>query len=206
MSIYDIEVKDIDGKVFTMKKYENRVMLIVNVASKCGFTNQYEGLEELHKKYFDKGLSVLGFPCNQFLSQEPGTEYAYKSNFFNPNIFTEYGKSLESGHNFKVMLGFQSELFKQRDITASQDGIMSEVATLNTTQTNAQNRGGYSEWATAGFFGRVNYDYKGRYLAEVNMRYDGTSRFLRDNRWNLFPSFSLGWNMAREAFFEDLTD
>lgn len=134
------------------------------------------------------------------------TEYAYKSNFFNPNIFTEYGKSLESGHNFKVMLGFQSELFKQRDITASQDGIMSEVATLNTTQTNAQNRGGYSEWATAGFFGRVNYDYKGRYLAEVNMRYDGTSRFLRDNRWNLFPSFSLGWNMAREAFFEDLTD
>lgn len=74
MSIYDIEVKDIDGKVFTMKKYENRVMLIVNVASKCGFTNQYEGLEELHKKYFDKGLSVLGFPCNQFLSQEPGTE------------------------------------------------------------------------------------------------------------------------------------
>lgn len=100
------------------------------------------------------------------------------------------------------MLGFQSELFKQRDITASQDGIMSEVATLNTTQTNAQNRGGYSEWATAGFFGRVNYDYKGRYLAEVNMRYDGTSRFLRDNRWNLFPSFSLGWNMAREAFLK----
>lgn len=79
---------------------------------------------------------------------------------------------------------------------------MSEVATLNTTQTNAQNRGGYSEWATAGFFGRVNYDYKGRYLAEVNMRYDGTSRFLRDNRWNLFPSFSLGWNMAREAFLK----
>lgn len=59
-----------------------------------------------------------------------------------------------------------------------------------------------SEWATTGFFGRVNYDYKGRYLAEVNMRYDGTSRFLRDNRWNLFPSFSLGWNMAREAFLK----
>ena len=78
MSIYDIEVKDIDGKVFTMKKYENRIMLIVNVASKCGFTNQYEGLEELHKKYFDKGLSVLGFPYNQFLSQEPGTEEQIK--------------------------------------------------------------------------------------------------------------------------------
>lgn len=134
------------------------------------------------------------------------TEYAYKSNFFNPNIFTEYSKELQSGHNFRVMLGFQSELFSQRDINASQDGIMSGIPTLNTTQSNAKTTGGYGEWATAGFFGRVNYDYKGRYLAEVNMRYDGTSRFLKDKRWNWFPSFSAGWNIAREAFFEDFTD
>ena len=134
------------------------------------------------------------------------TEYAYKSNFFNPNIFTEYSKEFNGGHNMKVMLGFQSEIFSQRDITASKDNIMSGVPTLNTTQSNPQNRGGYGEWATAGFFGRVNYDYNGRYLAEVNMRYDGTSRFLKEKRWNVFPSFSLGWNIAREAFFEDLTD
>lgn len=57
-------------------------------------------------------------------------------------------------------------------------------------------------WATAGFFGRINYDYKERYLAEVNLRYDGTSRFMSDQRWNLFPSFSVGWNVAREAFME----
>lgn len=79
MSIYDIEVKDIDGKVLTMSKYKDKVILIVNVASKCGFTNQYEGLEDLHKKYHSKGLSVLGFPCNQFLSQEPGTEEEIKN-------------------------------------------------------------------------------------------------------------------------------
>jgi glutathione peroxidase len=78
MSIYDIEVKDIDGKVFTMEKYKGKVMLIVNVASKCGFTGQYEGLEKLHKKYHQQGLAVLGFPCNQFLSQEPGTEEQIK--------------------------------------------------------------------------------------------------------------------------------
>ncbi|QEZ88846.1 glutathione peroxidase [Aliarcobacter cibarius] len=78
MSIYDIEVKDINGKVVSMSKYKNKVMLIVNVASKCGFTNQYEGLEELHKKHSNKGLAVLGFPCNQFLSQEPGTEEQIK--------------------------------------------------------------------------------------------------------------------------------
>ena len=87
MSIYDIEVKDIDGKVFTMKKYENRVMIIVNVASKCGFTNQYEGLEELHKKYFDKGLSVLGFPCNQCSSRFIRTGCRRNSDSFKVEIF-----------------------------------------------------------------------------------------------------------------------
>lgn len=130
------------------------------------------------------------------------TEYAYKSNFFNPNIFTEYGRMFGDGHDFKVMLGFQSELYKDRDITASKDAIMAGIPTLDTTQDNAQNRGGYGDWATVGFFGRINYNYKERYLAEVNMRYDGTSRFLRENRWNVFPSFSLGWNIAREKFFE----
>lgn len=74
MSIYDITVKDIDNKEFTLEKYKDKVMLIVNVASKCGFTGQYEGLEKLHEKYSSQGLAVLGFPCNQFLAQEPGTE------------------------------------------------------------------------------------------------------------------------------------
>ncbi len=77
-SIYDIEVKDIDGKVVKLSQYKGDVMLIVNVASRCGFTYQYEGLEKLHEKYHTKGLSVLGFPCNQFLSQEPGTEEQIK--------------------------------------------------------------------------------------------------------------------------------
>lgn len=89
MSIYDIEVKDIDGKVMTLKKYENRVMLIVNVASKCGYTGQYEGLQKLHSKYANKGLSILGFPCNQFLGQEPGTEEEIK-NFCMSNFGVEF--------------------------------------------------------------------------------------------------------------------
>jgi glutathione peroxidase len=79
MSIYDFKVKTIDNEEITLNKYKNKVLLIVNVASKCGYTYQYEGLEELYKKYKDKGLSILGFPCNQFLSQEPGTEEEIKS-------------------------------------------------------------------------------------------------------------------------------
>lgn len=79
MSIYDIEVQDIEHKTLKLEKYKGKVMLIVNVASKCGYTGQYAGLQELHEKYSDKGLSVLGFPCNQFLSQEPGTEEQIKN-------------------------------------------------------------------------------------------------------------------------------
>jgi glutathione peroxidase len=77
-SIYDIPVKDIDGKPTSLKAYEGKVLLIVNVASKCGYTPQYAGLEALYEKYKDKGLLVLGFPCNQFGGQEPGTNEQIK--------------------------------------------------------------------------------------------------------------------------------
>jgi len=72
--IYAIDVKRIDGTPATLAPYRGEVMLIVNVASRCGFTPQYEGLEALYEKYKSRGLVVLGFPCNQFGSQEPGTE------------------------------------------------------------------------------------------------------------------------------------
>ena len=73
-SIYDFKVKTIEGRETTLEAYRGKVMLIVNVASKCGYTPQYEGLEALYKKYKEKGLVILGFPCNQFASQEPGSE------------------------------------------------------------------------------------------------------------------------------------
>lgn len=72
-SIYDFTVKDIKGHDVSLKSYEGKVLLIVNVASKCGLTPQYEGLETLYKQYKDQGLEILAFPCNQFLEQEPGT-------------------------------------------------------------------------------------------------------------------------------------
>jgi glutathione peroxidase len=78
-SLYDVSVKGSDGKSVSMGNWRGKVLLIVNVASKCGFTPQYKGLEELHKKYASKGLVVLGFPCNQFGSQEPGTAQEIQS-------------------------------------------------------------------------------------------------------------------------------
>ena len=72
--LYEIPVDDIDGKRTTLKPWEGKVLLIVNVASKCGLTPQYEALESVYENYRDQGLVVLGVPCNQFAGQEPGTE------------------------------------------------------------------------------------------------------------------------------------
>ena len=73
-ALYDIDVKTIGGGVQPLGAYRGHTLLIVNVASRCGFTPQYAGLENLYRKYKDQGLVVLGFPCNQFGSQEPGSE------------------------------------------------------------------------------------------------------------------------------------
>ena len=73
-SIYDFEVESIDGENVSFDQYQGKVLLIVNTASKCGFTPQYKGLEALYQDYKDRGLEVLGFPCNQFANQEPEDE------------------------------------------------------------------------------------------------------------------------------------
>lgn len=78
MSIYDYSFTDNSGNTVEMSQFKNKVLLLVNVASQCGFTKQYEGLQALHKKYADQGLVVIGFPCNQFGSQEPGTDQDIK--------------------------------------------------------------------------------------------------------------------------------
>lgn len=73
MSIYDYSVKDRNGNDVSMKQFKGKVLLIVNTATGCGFTPQYEGLENLYKKYHEKGLEILDFPCNQFGNQAPGS-------------------------------------------------------------------------------------------------------------------------------------
>lgn len=77
-SIYNFSVKDIDGKEIQLSDYKGRILLIVNVASRCGFTKQYNGLEEIYRKYKERGFEILAFPCNDFGNQEPGTNEEIK--------------------------------------------------------------------------------------------------------------------------------
>ena len=143
-------------------------------------------------------------------SYGPGATYAWSSaqdnNLLTTSLYTDYFKSFNK-NNFKVMVGFNTELYKQNYVYAKRDDVISdEVPSIDTSMGKDYTSANKKEWATAGFFGRLNYDYDGRYLAEINIRYDGSSRFLRDKRWNVFPSFSLGYNIAREAFWEDLSE
>ena len=79
MSVYDFKATTIDGKEKSLSDYKGKVLLIVNVASKCGYTSQYEGLQKLYATYHDKGFEVLGFPCNQFREQEQGDDKSIKA-------------------------------------------------------------------------------------------------------------------------------
>ncbi len=79
MDIYQFNITTIEGKTITLEQYKNKVLLIVNVASKCGFTPQYQDLQKLYEKYHEKNFEILAFPCNQFLHQEPGDNASIKT-------------------------------------------------------------------------------------------------------------------------------
>lgn len=134
-------------------------------------------------------------------------EYNYKENYYSTNIYSDYFKQYESGHYFKVMAGFNAELYKTRSLSGQKNTLISNsVPTLNTATESPTTSGGYAHNGVAGFFGRINYNYKERYLIELNGRYDGSSRFINDKSWGFFPSLSVGWNIAREDFFRNIAD
>jgi len=97
-SIYDFVVKDIDGRNVKLSDYRGKVLMIVNVASKCGYTPQYEGLQKIYEQYKDKGFEILAFPCNDFRGQEPGTNKEIKE-FCSAN----YGVSFKLFDKIKVL-------------------------------------------------------------------------------------------------------
>ena len=124
--------------------------------------------------------------------------------YYATNLYANYQKTFNNSHNLGLLVGFNYESSVYENLTARRNGIVfpdAEDINLALGQSIVTN-GGYQKWAIAGSFFRVNYDYMGRYLLEVNGRYDGSSKFPTDQQWAFFPSASVGWAVSEEQFWE----
>lgn len=123
MAIYDHQIKALDGSDLDLHDFEDKALLIVNVASKCGLTPQYTGLEKLQEQYGDKGFSVLGVPCNQFMGQEPGTAEEIQE-----FCSTTYGVSFPLAEKVEVNGDGQHPLFAELTAVPDGEGKAGDVA------------------------------------------------------------------------------
>ena len=170
---------------------------------------EYEALNVAPQIYAADGVTTsLG--VRDELSVSPDGKYTRslgRTRYQSINLYTNYLFTIADAHNFTVMAGYQEEdnnySYLKNAITGLYSTSNPNVGMGTGDQVVVDTRNG---WATRGFFGRINYDYDGRYLLELNGRYDGSSRFASGHRWGFFPSVSLGWNIHREAFMGSLTD
>ena len=124
-TVYDFKVKNIDGKEVSLSQYKGKVLLFVNVASMCGNTPQYKDIENLYKKYSDKGLVVLGFPANNFMGQEPGSDKEIKD-----FCTREYAVTFPMFSKISVKGGNQAPLYKYLTSKA-ENGVADAEVTWN---------------------------------------------------------------------------
>ena len=138
-------------------------------------------------------------------SSSGAVENEASNNYFIFNVVSAYEKNVKS-HFFKAMVGFEEELNNYKSLYGSRMGLITqEVPSINTavgTSTLGDSRG---HWSTEAFFGRLNYNFKEKYLLEFSGRYNGSSRFAKDSRWGFFPSASAGYNISKESFWDPLS-
>ncbi|MBA6153112.1 SusC/RagA family TonB-linked outer membrane protein [Gelidibacter maritimus] len=142
-------------------------------------------------------IQYLGSAYNDYRVIQQETEY------ISTNLYGEYVTKINDAHNFKILGGFNYELNTFKRLGSQRNGLLYEDANdLNlAVGESILTSGGYEQWAVAGGFFRFNYDYKNRYLLEVNGRYDGSSKFPKNQRYAFFPSISAGWNISSEPFW-----
>lgn len=188
------EIKPLDGWIIRLEG---------NYNTETGFTHW----DKLPVYYYDMDNRPTLSKWNQDADdrgKSAVSESGWKRDYFNGRFYTEYNFTVGKSE-MKVLGGLDMELSKNRDLGIDTQNLISpDVPTINTSSYDKPGVwGGYNHWATMGFFGRVNYAYDSRYLAEISIRRDGSSRFIGDKTWATFPSFSLGWNIANEAFFAE---
>ena len=212
----DMEIIQLEegGKQNDQKNWSTNQLQVVIEPIKDWHINLEGSMRQYHRAYGWAVLPIYGYDASNepyLLSWSGGAagyseaqEVREAEDYFSTNLYTDYSKTI-NGHYFKVLAGFNAELYRGNNLSGfGTDLITPTVPQLSTTQANQETSNGANELALAGFFGRINYNWNERYILEANLRYDGSSRFIGDKRWGLFPSFSAGWNMAREPFFEPL--
>ena len=210
----DMEIIQMEegGKQTSEKNWITNQIQFVFEPIKDWHINVEGSLRQYNEKYHWAVLPIYGYDTDNNpypLSWNGGAagysevqDYRASEDYFSTNIFSDYSKTI-GDHYFKVMAGFNAELYKNRSIEAIKNNLISpDVPTIDTATDDPQAYGGYNHTSVAGFFARINWSYKDRYMFEANGRYDGSSRFVGDERWGFFPSFSAGWNIANEEFFQ----
>ena len=162
MSIYEYELKTRDGKTVSLEDFKNKVLIVVNTATGCGFTPQYEGLENLYKKYHDKGLEVIDLPCNQFGNQAPGSDdeiHEFCALKYNTS-FDQFAKIDVNGENESPLYTYLKEQIKDDTITGMKNKMaMKAIAKLSKTT----KKDGDIKWNFTKFLVDKNGKVVGRY-------------------------------------------
>jgi len=153
------------------------------------------------------GIPGFEFPTETYITKEQSNIYkrSFNSKRHTFNAFSTFGRKFDEDHDMKVMLGTNIVAFEWVDHYARRTNLINEVNPQFDFATGVQTNGSNTNWdSQAGFFGRLNYSYKEKYLFETSLRYDGTSKFPSDLRWRWYPSVSAGWVVSNENFMEDI--
>ena len=161
-------------------------------------------------------MNYREYPDGPLLAYDTGAgmnqldEVVQTRNYYSANVYANYDETFGEAHHVSATAGFNYETWASKNVSVAGINLSSinldDLNLATGSPTEGAYGGGQNEYALAGFFARINYDYKGRYLFEVSGRYDGSSRFAPGNRWGLFPSASAGWRISEEPFFGNAKD
>jgi TonB-dependent starch-binding outer membrane protein SusC len=187
------------GKVYAQYQVIKGLTLQTNLALK--YENEKESRLTSPFSLWNFRTDEVVRDVGQFINLSNANTQSRNITFFNTlNYIRAFGN-----HNVTLLLGHNLETFREEAFSASVSDLFSTATpVLGAGSRSPGVNGGISEWALLSYFGRLNYDYKSKYLFEANLRYDGSSRFSQNNRWGVFPSFSAGWVLTEENFLQDI--
>lgn len=196
-----------DHEIITSNRFDFQLYKGLNLVAEYAYTFRFREYNNrsANVPYSEKEGEIEWLTTEKCLDYYQEQHYRVQNH--NANIYATYDTRFGDGHTLKLMAGGQYEDYRNRNMKARQLDLKSDdldafdLATGEVTILN----GSIKEWATLGFFGRVNYDYQGKYLVELSARTDGSSRFARKHRWVFVPSGSIGWRISEEKFWKPLS-